>query len=202
MQQHQTGYSQDERLPIGQRVVIITPYNNAGLPRGAMGTIVDHQWRLPDGTERGTDYFWGEWGEQFVLLDAGVPDNDGEPVRIRRAHLAMVDPSRHGALAAMKRIRFRLNVTTRQVLDRLLCGDPIEDHDLDDVEEEATRVWVESGRRKTTTKRLAAHEAVEHFLRGDFDRALKAAQFGAPPARTRRAARAMRHSPASWRRSS
>lgn len=93
----------------------------------------------------------------------------------------MSTPSpRDAALSAIRKVEFRLERSTRMVLDRLLRGEPLEDGDVDVVESDCNAVWRKSGRRRTTTKRLAAHEAVEHFLKGSYETALVAAEYALP----------------------
>lgn len=168
------------RLSIGQRITITSPFNAACAQIGTTGTIVELPAKFAAGSLTADD-FWNRWQEQFVALDGHV-SNDGFPDRIRRGHMAPVEDEeqRQSALVAVSKIRFRLEPTTRSVLDSLLRGDVPSDEDRDAVESECTDVWIESGRRKTPTKRLAAHEAVEHFLSGSYETAIRAAEFALP----------------------
>lgn len=88
--------------------------------------------------------------------------------------------TRDDALSAIRKVEFRLERSTMMVLDRILRGEPLEEGDVDVVESDCNAVWRESGRRRTTTKRLAAHEAVEHFLKGSYETALLAAEYALP----------------------
>jgi len=83
-------------------------------------------------------------------------------------------------LAAIAVVKSRLNPTTGGIVDRLLAGAEPNEEDLGLVDEESTTVWVESGRRSTMTKRLAAHLAVEHYLRGSFEAAIYSAEYALP----------------------
>lgn len=173
------------RLSVGQRVTITSPFNAACAQIGTTGTIV----KMPEefaGGSLSEDDFWERWEEQFVALD-GNASSDGLPACIRRGHMAPIEEGDQSAvLRAIEKVRFRLLSTTQMVLDRLLRGEPLDDGDADVVEHDCNTVWRESGRRReTTTKRLAAHEAVEHFLKGSYETALRAAEFAMP--RPRRA---------------
>jgi hypothetical protein len=84
------------------------------------------------------------------------------------------------SLQAIKTVRGRLNAKTRAVLDKLVRREELTDDEVDDVEQECTEVWVDSGRRQTTTKRLAAHEAIEKHINGRFECAVRAAEFAKP----------------------
>lgn len=91
------------------------------------------------------------------------------------------------ALAAIAKVRFRLNSETRAIVDRLLRGEKPRDDDAMTVENACNEVWSASGRRSTTTKRLAAHEAVERYLRRCFQAAIYSAEFALPYCRHGRA---------------
>jgi hypothetical protein len=81
------------------------------------------------------------------------------------------------AQALLKPLRRRLGKRTRDVLDLLLRGDSPTQERIEAVEEECNRVWRESGRRSSTTRCLAAHEAVEAYLAEDYATAIRAASF-------------------------
>lgn len=91
---------------------------------------------------------------------------------------------REDALSAIRRVEFRLERSTRMILDRVLRGEALGEEDVDVVEHDCNAVWRESGRRRMTTKRLAAHEAVEHFLKGSYETALRAAEYALPRKRS------------------
>jgi hypothetical protein len=168
------------RLPIGQKVTITSPFNAACAPIGTTGTIVELPAEFAVGSLTADD-FWERWDEQFVALDGNV-SSDGLPACIRRGHMAPVpdNEQRRSALVAMSTISFRLEPTTKRVLDSLLRGEVPTDDDRTVVEADCNHVWNASGRRKFATKRLAAHEAVEHFLRDDFKLAEEAARYAMP----------------------
>lgn len=167
------------RLPIGQKVIITSPFNAASVQIGTTGTIVEMPEEFAE-CALSEDDFWDRWEEQFVALD-GDAASDGLPACIRRGHIAPVEEGdRSAVLRAIEKVRFRLLSTTQMVLDRLLRGEPLKEGDVDVVEHDCNTVRHESGRRRTTTKRLAAHEAVEHFLRGSYATALRAAEFAMP----------------------
>lgn len=78
-------YQETLRLPLGQRIIIISAINNWMLPVGTTGTVVAH--KIGGLT---SDDFWERFGEQFVLFD-GTPEGlRMNPAQIRRGHMAPI----------------------------------------------------------------------------------------------------------------
>jgi hypothetical protein len=168
-----------QRLPYGQRIIITSDINNWMLPVGSTGTVAAHRsGRLT------SDDFWERFREQFVLFDGEPEGLRINPAQIRRWHMAPI--TARTTLKAIGRVRPRLGGKTKEVFDRLLRGESCEE-DLEVVREECNEVWNDSGRRASTTKRLAAYETVENFLNGDYEAAIRAAMYALP--RKRRSAR-------------